>query len=42
MREANYYTQQDLADKCEIDSRTIQRIETGDSGIGLHIFTCFG
>lgn len=37
LRKNNSLTQQDLADKCEVDIRTIQRIERGDSGIGLHI-----
>ena len=37
MREERSFTQQDLADMCEVDTRTIQRIERGDSGIGLHI-----
>lgn len=37
MREDRGLTQQDLADKCDVDTRTIQRIERGDSGIGLHI-----
>lgn len=37
IREAKSYTQQDLADKCEVDIRTIQRIERGDSAIGLRI-----
>lgn len=37
MREERAFTQQDLAEKCDIDIRTIQRIERGDSGIGMHI-----
>lgn len=37
LREDKHYSQQELADRCEIDIRTIQRIERGDSGIGLHI-----
>ena len=37
LREGKQYSQQELADRCEIDIRTIQRIERGDSGIGLHI-----
>ncbi len=37
MREERSFTQQDLADMCDVDTRTIQRIERGDSGIGLHI-----
>lgn len=30
-------TQQALADLCDIDIRTIQRIEKGEFGVGLHI-----
>ena len=30
-------TQQTLADLCDVDIRTIQRIEKGEYGIGLHI-----
>lgn len=30
-------TQQTLSDLCEVDVRTIQRIEKGEFGIGLHI-----
>jgi|GEM_PF-2875611 len=30
-------TQEDLAASCNIDVRTVQRIERGDSGIGLYI-----
>jgi transcriptional regulator with XRE-family HTH domain len=37
LRELKELTQQNLSDLCEIDIRTIQRIERGDSGIGLHI-----
>lgn len=37
LRESIPLTQQDIADKCEIDIRTIQRIERGDYGVGLHI-----
>lgn len=37
LREERGHTQQDLADRCEVDIRTIQRIEKGEYGIGLHI-----
>lgn len=37
LREARSLTQQDLAGKCEIDIRSIQRIEKGEFGLGLHI-----
>ncbi len=37
LRESNGLTQQELADRCEVDIRTIQRIERGDFGFGLHI-----
>ena len=30
-------TQEDLAAYCDIDVRTVQRIEKGEYGIGLHI-----
>lgn len=30
-------TQETLADLCEIDVRTIQRIEKGENGIGINI-----
>jgi DNA-binding XRE family transcriptional regulator len=30
-------TQQQLAYKCDMDIRTVQRIERGDSGVGLYI-----
>lgn len=30
-------TQQNLAGMCDIDIRTIQRIEKGEFGLGLHI-----
>lgn len=36
-RESMALTQQDLADKCDIDVRTIQRIERGEHGVGLQI-----
>lgn len=29
-------SQQTLADECELDIRTVQRIEAGQHGIGLH------
>ncbi len=38
LREARGLTQQDLAGLCEIDIRSIQRIEKGEYGLGLHIF----
>ena len=37
LRESNSLTQQELADRCEVDIRTIQRVERGDFGVGLHI-----
>jgi transcriptional regulator with XRE-family HTH domain len=37
LRNAIPLTQQELADRCEVDIRTIQRIERGDYGLGLHI-----
>jgi transcriptional regulator with XRE-family HTH domain len=37
LREANSITQQQLADSCEVDIRTIQRIERGDVSVGLQI-----
>ena len=37
LREANLLSQQELAHRCEVDIRTIQRIERGDYGVGLHI-----
>lgn len=36
-REALQLTQENLADKCDIDVRTIQRIERGEHGVGLQI-----
>ncbi|MBI2723107.1 MAG: helix-turn-helix transcriptional regulator [Bacteroidetes bacterium] len=36
-REIKGLTQQDLADRCDIDVRTIQRIERGEHGVGLQI-----
>jgi transcriptional regulator with XRE-family HTH domain len=37
LRESEGITQQTLADLCEVDIRTIQRIERGDFGFSLHI-----
>ena len=37
LRESQEMTQQNLADECEVDIRTIQRIERGDFGVGLYI-----
>ena len=37
LREKNSFTQQKLSDLCDLDIRTIQRIEKGDHSIGLHI-----
>ena len=37
LRESQSMTQQELASRCEVDIRTIQRIERGDFGFGLHI-----
>ena len=37
LRESKNLTQLELADKCEIDIRSIQRIERGEFGFGLHI-----
>ena len=37
LRESQDMTQQTLADECEVDIRTIQRIERGDFGVGLYI-----
>lgn len=37
IRESEKMTQQTLSDLCEIDIRTIQRIEKGEFGSGLHI-----
>lgn len=36
IRVSKKMTQQTLADLCELDIRTIQRIEAGEYGIGLH------
>lgn len=37
LRESKKMTQQKLADVCEIDIRTIQRIEIGEYGSGLPV-----
>jgi transcriptional regulator with XRE-family HTH domain len=37
LREKRSFTQQQLADLCEVDIRTIQRIERGEFGVNLHI-----
>lgn len=37
LRLSKKLTQQKLADDCEVDVRTIQRIEKGEHGVGLHI-----
>lgn len=37
LRKEHKFTQQTLADLCEIDIRTIQRIETGEYEIGLKV-----
>lgn len=37
VRENQGKTQQRLADDCEVDLRTIQRIEKGEYGPGLHV-----
>jgi DNA-binding XRE family transcriptional regulator len=37
MRESAKMTQQTLSDTCEVDIRTIQRIENGEFGMGLPI-----
>ncbi len=37
LREKHSFTQQKLADLCDLDIRTIQRIEKGEHSIGLHI-----
>ena len=36
LREAKKISQQELAYRCDVDIRTIQRIEKGDYGVGLH------
>ena len=37
LRELQGTTQQELADRCEVDIRTIQRVERGEHGVGLQI-----
>jgi transcriptional regulator with XRE-family HTH domain len=37
LRDAKKLTQQELADLCEVDIRTIQRVEKGSYGMGLHL-----
>jgi len=37
IRESEKMTQQTLSDLCEVDIRTIQRMEKGEFGSGLHI-----
>lgn len=37
LRISRKLTQQKLADLCDVDIRTIQRIEKGENGVGLHI-----
>lgn len=37
LREKSAMTQQDLSDKCDIDIRTIQRIEKGEHGVRLQL-----
>ncbi len=37
IRKANSITQTELAGLCDVDIRTIQRIESGEYGVGLHI-----
>jgi transcriptional regulator with XRE-family HTH domain len=36
LRAAALLSQQELADRSEIDIRTVQRIEKGEYGVGLH------
>lgn len=36
LRESKGMTQQTLSDLCEVDIRTIQRVEKGEFGLGLH------
>ena len=36
LRAAASLSQQGLADRCEIDIRTVQRIEKGEYGVGLN------
>ena len=37
IRESKKMTQQSLSDLCQVDIRTIQRVESGEFGSGLHI-----
>lgn len=37
LRQDHDITQQELADRCDVDIRTIQRIERGEHGLGFHI-----
>ena len=37
IRKAKKFTQKELSGKCDVDIRTIQRIESGEFGVGLHI-----
>jgi len=37
LRQTVGLTQQQLADLCEVDIRTIQRVEKGEFGSGLHL-----
>lgn len=37
IREAKRWSQQELSARCNIDIRTIQRIERGEYGVGLYI-----
>ena len=37
LRAEHAVTQQELAAKCDIDVRTIQRVEAGEHSVGLHI-----
>lgn len=37
LRTTKAITQQNLAGMCDVDIRTIQRIEKGEFGVGLHI-----
>lgn len=37
LRNAKEFTQQKLADECEVDISTIQRIEKGTLNIGLYL-----
>jgi putative transcriptional regulator len=37
LREEKGITQSQLADECDVDIRTIQRVEKGEHGLGLHL-----